>query len=295
MKILVADPAKNITVFVLDPVEGATDRASIARAILADKSLGAEQVGFVVPPEGASAGAVIGSGSRHGLWHLEMMGGEFCGNAARSFGLYAARKQGLRGKAEVFISVSGADGPVQVEVDIEKGRAAAEMPKPQALKTLDYKGSPLPALIFEGITHIIAPGTPATAQTGGGSPPGFEANAEVFYAIKVLAEKQLFPPGEDLPAALGVMFYDAAAGFLRPAVYVRSTDTLVFESSCGSGCAALGAWLSRELRDGTVQYILSQSGGVIETEVFKKAGEIVRLTIGGEVKLGEQMEYEPYS
>jgi len=261
MKILVADPAKNITVFVLDPVESPADRAAFARAILAEKTLKAEQVGFVSPPESAS-----------GLWHLEMAGGEFCGNAARCFGLYAARMQGLKGKALVSVSVSGAKEPVRVEVDTEKNRAAAELPKPLAAESLDYKGRALPLLVFEGITHVIA--------------PDLKGEEENFYALKTLIEEK-FPA----IAAFGVMFYDTASRFLRPAVYVRSVDTMIFESSCGSGSAALGVWLSRDIKDGAAVYAISQAGGVIETEVLKKAGEVTRLMIGGEVSLGEPAEF----
>jgi len=262
VKILVADPAKNITVFVLDPVEGRADRAALAWAILTDKNLKAEQVGFVSPPA---------SGAKSALWHLEMAGGEFCGNAARCFGLYVARARGLKGKALVSVSVSGAKEPVQVEVDTEKNRAAAEMPKPLSLESVDYEGRLLPVLVFEGITHVIA--------------QDLESGGENFYAIKTAVEKNFCAP-----AALGVMFYDSASRFLRPAVYVRSVDTMVFESSCGSGSAALGIWLSREIADGAANYAIAQGGGVIETEVIKKAGQVVRLTIGGEVRLGEPEE-----
>ena len=263
MKIVIADPAKNITVFILDPVESPAERAALARAILAEKSLAAEQVGFVNPPGG--------------LWRLEMMGGEFCGNAARSFGLYVAVEQGLKGKGGVSVSVSGAEGPVRVEVDTEKNLAAAEMPKPIAVETIDYEDRSLPAVAFEGITHFIA--------------TGLEAKRETFFVIKSSAEKKLLSLGRELPAAMGVMFYDAASGFMIPLVHVRSTDSLIFESSCGSGSAALGVWLSREMADGVARYAIAQPGGVIETEVAKKNGDITGLTIGGEVKLNEPQDF----
>jgi len=262
VKILVADPAKNITVFVLDPVEDPADRAALARAILAAKRFKAEQVGFVFPP------AV---GPAPSLWHLEMAGGEFCGNAARCFGFYVAKLQGLTGKALVSVSVSGAKEPVQVEVDTGGNRAAAEMPRPSTVDSVNYGGRSLPVLVFEGIAHVIA--------------PDLESKSENFYAIKAELKKKFH-----LPAALGVMFYDTASRFLRPAVYVRSVDTMVFESSCGSGSAALGIWLCREIADGTANYAIAQDGGVIETEVVKKAGQVVRVTIGGEVRLGEAEE-----
>jgi diaminopimelate epimerase len=263
MKILAADPAKNITVFILDPVEDPAGRAALARAILTEKSLKAEQVGFVSSPV---------SGHGPSLWHLEMAGGEFCGNAARCFGLYVARMQGLKGKANLFVSVSGAKEPVHVEVDTERSLAAAEMPRPLVMESLDYEGRSLPVLVFEGITHVIA--------------QDLESGDENFYAIKAAVEKKL-----SAPAALGVIFYDTTSRFMRPAVYVRSVDTMTFESSCGSGSAALGIWLSREIYDGIASFAIAQAGGLIETEIVKKDGHVVRVTIGGEVSLGEPREY----
>jgi diaminopimelate epimerase len=261
MKILVVDPAGNITVFVLDPVKNLEERAALARAILSDSEIKAEQVGFVIPFAGPG----------NSLWRLEMMGGEFCGNAARSFGLYAARAQGLKGKTKVFVYVSGAEDPVQVEVDVEKGWAAAEMPKPLAVESLAYKGRSLALLAFEGITHVIA--------------PDLKSVSENFYAIMSLA-KEKFPA-----AAFGVMFYDTSSRFMVPMVYVKATDTTVLESSCGSGSAALGVWLSREMLSGTAKYAIAQSGGVIETTLVKSAGKISSITIGGEVILGETKEF----
>ena len=70
LNILRADPAGNTTVFVLDPIEKA-QRAAIAEQIMAIPFLKAEQVGYACPPEDGVDG------------RMEMMGGEFCGNALR--------------------------------------------------------------------------------------------------------------------------------------------------------------------------------------------------------------------
>ena len=266
MKILTANPAGNITVFVLDPVESREERSAIAREILADSRAGAgtletslrnpppEQVGFVIP------------GSDSALWRLEMAGGEFCGNAARCFGLYVAGATGIKGKAVVLVSVSGAAAPVQVQVDTENGFAAAEMPKPRHIDVLNFSGHSLPVLVFEGITHVIA--------------PDLKPEKGLFFNIKAELEKKHSSP------AAGVMFYDTAARFMRPAVYVSSPESFVFESSCGSGSAALAVWFSRGMRDGTANYLINQPGGVIETEITKAEGKIIRITIGGKVELG---------
>jgi len=201
---------------------------------------------------------------------------------------FYAKEQGLKGKIEVSVSVSGAEVPVQVRADTERGIAFAEMPKPLFFETLDYEGLSLPMLVFEGITHVIAPDI---GLKNHGSLQDTGQDAETFRVIKTLVERKFTSRNEGLPAAIGVMFYDTRSRFLRPAVYVRSIGSLFFESSCGSGSAALGVWLSRELRDGTVAYTLNQPGGVIETEVDKKAGEIRSITIGGELKLGDPMEF----
>ena len=79
LNILRADPAGNITVFVLDPVEKA-QRAAIAEKIMAIPALKAEQVGYACAAEDDVDG------------HMEMMGGEFCGKG-RPFLGQAARER----------------------------------------------------------------------------------------------------------------------------------------------------------------------------------------------------------
>ena len=263
MKILKADPAKNITVFVLESITDPEERRACARSILLDKQLGAEQVGFVIPPSSADS-----------LWRLQMAGGEFCGNASRSFGLYVARQKGLRGSASVSVSVSGAEKPVLVDVDIDKNLAKAEMPKPLSVESLGFRGQSYGMVVFEGITHVIAPDT--------------EPGEGISFQIKKAAEKK---HAEKFPSALGVMFFSAKNNFMVPVVHVGTVDTVIFESSCGSGSAALGAWLSRDQSDGIFQYLINQPGGVIETEVVKQNGEITRITIGGRIELGEVEEF----
>jgi diaminopimelate epimerase len=270
--IVIADPAKNITLFVLNPVQ---DRAAAVKALMTDPSLGAaEQLGFVISPE-----------KKGDPWRLEMMGGEFCGNAARSFGLYVARRMGLTGKTAVTIEISGSSAPLTVQVDTKEGLAEAALPAPVAEETLLFNGVGLPVYHFEGITHIIA--------------PDIKPGKDVFYTIKDLFEKRGSPrkgsrrsPGAGrLPDAghpsdaLGVLFWDSGAKIMSPAVYVRGSGTLVFESSCGSGSAALGVWLSRDIRDGENRISLRQPGGVIEVALTKRGGELTSLSIGGPVKL----------
>ncbi|GHV62594.1 hypothetical protein AGMMS49587_09890 [Spirochaetia bacterium] len=214
-----------------------------------------------------------------------MMGGEFCGNAARSFGLFVARETGLKGRHTVTIEISGMQEPLSVHVDTETGRAEVEIPRPVAQGSLSFEGHILPVFVFEGITHVLA--------------PGLKPDKETFFAIKgLLPEKGVgpsaaagFPSDGGHPFdALGVMFYDSEKQFLQPAVYVPATDSLVFESSCGSGSAALAAWKTAGLRDGEGCCDVAQSGGIIEVRVSKHEGEISSITIGGPVGLSERVK-----
>jgi diaminopimelate epimerase len=277
-EIVTADPAKNITVFVLNQINDREERAALSKALLRDRRFKAEQVGFISPPS---------IDEKQGLWRLEMMGEEFCGNAARSFGLFAARRQGLQGKQEFAVSVSGANGPVAVKVALDAGEsgsgwAAVEMPLPRSCVFLDYKGKSLPALVFDGITHVIA--------------RGIKGDEKKFYVIKDLIERKLDPSKDRASlAAIGVMFYDEALAFMTPAVYVRETDSLVFESSCGSGTAAFAAWKSlqalKDTQNGESIISVKQPGGVIEAVVKKAQGKTIAIFIGGPVFLSEIMSF----
>ena len=86
------------------------------------------------------------------------------------------------------------------------------------------------------------------------------------------------------PAA-GVLALAEDSRFMIPAVYVRDTDTLTFESSCASGSAAAAALMSREAPDGDWVYPLAQPGGVILASARREAGRLAALAISGEVAL----------
>lgn len=255
LDIVKADPAGNITIFVLNGQElDAAGRVKAAKTLLADKGLGAEQVGFVSPPAGED-----------GLWRLTMMGGEFCGNAARSLGLFAARKMGLHGRRKFTVDVSGAAHPVAVDVDCDSGDAAAAIPPP-APGALAFDGETLPVYRFDGISHVIVEDAPPDKST--------------FFKVKALFESRFGKPD-----ALGVMFYDSVKDFLRPAVYVYSSESLVFESSCGSGAAALACHRLSKMNDMDAVIPVKQPGGLITARVITAGGVLEHIWIGGKVTL----------
>lgn len=119
LRVVRADPAGNITLFVLTPV-GKAECAAVATQLMAIRELQAEQVGFIFPNG-----------------HMEMEAGEFCGNASRAYGFLLAKQQGLAGCRSMQLSVSGCDHPITVTVDMDAGTAEAEMPLPKFVRPVD--------------------------------------------------------------------------------------------------------------------------------------------------------------
>lgn len=246
LNFVTADPAGNITVFVLDDVPKA-QYVSVANRFLSDPRFGAEQVGFVKSP-------ILGGENR-----LEMMGGEFCGNAARSFGLLCAR-----GREKAVIEITGSAKPLQVM--LSNGGAWVDMPLPTAFR--DMNG--IPAVEFEGITHLIV------------------QNRAPDEAVL----KQLLQEVEACfhPDAVGVLFVDGPR--MIPAVHVKGTDSTVWERSCGSGTFAYACWQALAVGEGSHTFSVSQPGGTIAAEVVVKNGTILSGRIGGPVSLSDRQSIE---
>jgi diaminopimelate epimerase len=270
IEIVIANPAGNITAFVENAENlNRRERLEIAKKILNEKTLNVEQVGFVIKPK-----------TQGSLWRLEMAGGEFCGNAARSFALYVRQTQ---------IEISGAQNVVTVDYSVDcykngdlHGSAKVKMPLPISRETVIYKNIKLPFYVFEGISHVIA--------------QGIDASNETFFEIKKLVEAQHRLAKENCGencGALGVMFYDKE--IMHPVVYVYSIDTLYHESSCGSGSAAFAIehFLDDKNIEGRLeirqcphaQDICAQDANILEITVLKKDGELVSVAIGGAVTL----------
>ena len=239
MEFVRGDPAGNITLLVLTPVPG-NARSTVARELL--ERCGGEQVGFLVPP-------ILGGDCR-----LEMMGGEFCGNALRVLGRWWAEEhpgtERLRGE------ISGCGRPL--EITVEPGLVRAEIPLPE--KIADFEGRD--AAVFAGIVHLVGNAPVPTEE---------EARAITRRACEHFSR----------PAA-GVMTLHRDG--MTPAVYVRDTNTLYFESSCASGTAAAAAVLSRD-REGESVFALRQPGGTLTARAARREGALRALSVEGPVEL----------
>lgn len=254
LNILRADPAGNITVFVLDPVEKA-QRAAIAAKIMAIPSLRAEQVGYACPPEDDVDG------------HMEMMGGEFCGNATRAYGMYIASQMG--GASEVRLRVSGCDHVVTAHIDGPHGTARAEMPCPRSVQHVTAGGREGTLVDLGGIAHFVVENVEPSEEF-------FRAAEGVFAGI----------PNLD---ACGVIFLDAQERRMTPLVKVIETGSLVWEGSCGSGSVACAVAQSERMENGGFSCEYRQPAGAVRASVERQGGNVIAASIGGEVTLDEPM------
>ena len=255
------DPAGNITLLVMTPVPK-EDYQTIAAKLLSIRELDAEQVGFLVPPQ---LGGVV---------RLEMMGGEFCGNALRCAGLYYAVSQGFRRSRTFPVEISGYDAPLSVQVNPLTGQVMAEMPLPNEILPCQLFGESAKTVSIPGILHAIS-------QLD--QKPNEE---EIRQTLRQLTETHGVP-------AAGIMFWQFRKKSMEPVVYVRDTDSLYYERSCASGSTAAAAWNALNARkDGQHKLDIRQPGGVISTTAFVKDSKLQQITIGGKVDLGPIYDIE---
>ena len=234
LRIIMADPAGNRTAIVRTPVP-ADQRAQIAAKILQIGELRAEQVGFETSPLMGGAG------------RLHMMGGEFCGNAARSYGyLLWKEKQEAQQEAQenpdgnILIEISGSPHPLSVFCDSALESSYAQMPMPE---TIEYSPEGFPMVVSEGITHMIL--------------EDMEPDEDLIrHAVDTYGRSW---------DAFGIMFLKGER--LTPVVYVGAAGSLVYESSCGSGSLAAAWYLEgKTAQDGMSSYSFREPGGTIRVD-----------------------------
>ena len=222
---LLADPTKNITVLVTTPVSRAL-QPELA-SLLLDLEPEAEQVGFV---ETAADGQM----------RLQMMGGEFCGNATMSFGAWLCRRAPIGQTCRLALKISGAPALVECSITPLDGcfLGTVDMPLPEKIETLRLplgsETAELSVVRLPGINHIIVP-------------------AQVLTRVR--AEELIRRWAEVLHAdALGILLLQEEELCFDPLVYVTQTDTAVWERGCGSGSAGHRRLSHEEARRAAVRF-----------------------------------------
>ena len=258
------NPTENMTIFILDPLPRSV-HATVAKKILNYGSLFAEQVGFLEPPTHADAGI-----------RLQMMGGEFCGNATRALAALAVHRaypcveKLSDNNFKVIVEVSSVNTPLPCSVlplGPNQYSVSAEMPLFQSIQSLEfafngqsYKGI---EVCFPGITHLV-----------------IDADASEINSAFIETVKSILPiPCED---ALGIMLYNSKTNFLTPVVYTQEVDTIVWERGCGSGTAAVIAAIAYSQKQ-SVSLNIAQPGGILNAKAEWLKGSISKIEIEGPV------------
>ena len=251
--VAVLDPAGNVTAIVCSDVPAA-ERAHVAAQILRLPELGIEQVAFLTAPR--SGGEI----------RLEMMGGEFCGNALRCAGFYQALRSGAQGKSCVFAEISGADGVQPVMADTAEGTASTVMPLPLSVQPAGWVDVQAARVTFAGITHFVI---------------------DCAQPDETLVQRAIAAAPE--ASAVGAIFLDRAHGSIKPVVFVRETASCVAENSCASGSVATAVVLTADFADGITEIGIGQPGGTLEVGVQRTDGAVTGLSIGGAVRLTQTL------
>ena len=238
-------PGGNATILVLDPVPS-LERAEVARLLMDAGHLQAEQVGCL--------------DLRSRPVRLDMMGGEFCGNACRAAAAVMVREGvGLAPDgAELCgeLSVSGVERPVRLKVAADGGECWVEMPMPEkaALGRENWTTELEPGIgivRLPGITHLC-----------------LDEERHPFaedFATAAAALRCRFGLDGD---AVGCIWYKARpVCAIKPVVWVRSTASTHFETGCGSGSLALALWLARGQNFPTDLRVLQPSGSEIGVRI----------------------------
>lgn len=232
-------PNGNMTLLVETPVPR-NRQLAIGKRLIATDHVGAEQAGFIEPACHPQAAA-----------RLQMMAGEFCGNATLSLAcwLFSKEHPNPGEQAEIHLEVSGADAPVSCRItkQAQGYLGTLSMPLPQRVTTKTYwlngRSYALQTVELPGIHHIIVP--------------------KALWGDQAKQMAELAAAQWDIPSeAFGILLFDADTMTLEPLVCVKGVS-LIWEHGCGSGTTAVGAALALQ-QQSSLTLQLKQTGGVME-------------------------------
>ncbi|MCO1338765.1 hypothetical protein BJH93_07665 [Kocuria polaris] len=236
---------------------------SIATQLLSTGHVHAEQVGFVRTP--TSPGAQV---------RLHMAGDEFCGNACLALAALKAAEQGLvRGEAtNVVVQASGADALVNCRVERRGAgyECELEMPPPQRVEPYSFPGAGThrSAMVrYADAAHLVV-------ECDRNDP---------LMRERALRLADHLGRTEGVPV-VGVMLFDPASHHLDPLINVPALDSTVWERSCASGTASIGAHLAATSK-ASVSASVRQPGGTMHVRAGYDSEGLTTVHVAGHVRV----------
>ena len=261
---VVMNPSQNITILVMIADDDCDyDYGFIAKKLL-ELEPTAEQVGFLRYDDESD---IV----------LEMAGGEFCGNATMSAAVYYGILNGVS-DGNVVVRSSGTDDPVNVHIKkINDWEGIVEMPKPIEICEGDFgNGVKYPMVFFNGIAHIIIDKKPIDKKEYENKIKEWCDILEIPALGGMMCDGGVLkfaptniegdPTNVAFAPASGQMIYAPTEVGMTPLVYVKSIDSLYWESSCASGTTAIGAYLLDKYKQKINIDVRQPSGTVLNVE-----------------------------
>lgn len=243
-------PGGNNTALVLTKNYTVKEKKEINDVILNyDKSI--EQVGFVDAEQ---------------LPELQMAGGEFCGNATRSAAYYY-----LKGKAgTIKVLVNGHD---EIYTGVyENGEAWCEIPLYHGSDAIIEKETGIYQVRMNGMVSIVIREDIAKQY--------LQQKDKLKEFAMLFIDKYELHENE----AVGVMFLERTSKLkIHPVVWVKSIDTLYYETGCGSGTTATAMVEAFLKNENQKLEIVQPSGLTISAEITIENKHVVKAVIAGKV------------
>ena len=262
VRFIKTNPTENMTLLLQSAIPR-EKQAEVAKKLIAYNSVYAEQAGFVEEPANPAAAA-----------RLQMMAGEFCGNATLSLAAYLfAKEQPVDGEKKIIpLEVSGAEEILVCEMQKIptgfQGEISMPLPLSYGFRTYSLEGETyaLFTVDFLGICHIIVP----KSLWGEDAKEKAEQAAEAWE-------------NEISVDALGILLLEESRMELVPLVSVRGAGR-VWERGCGSGTTAVGVYLAWQKKE-SVSAVLYQPGGEMGISVIYTEKGITKLMLTGKVSI----------
>ena len=194
----------------------------IAAKLMRPEHVGGEQVGFVTRLS-------------EDAWRLDMMGGEFCGNACRALAATAHLQEGA--PAEGTILCSGMESAITYKITLhDSGATDSRIDFPLATEQFRIREveNNMHIVDMPGISHVLL------------DEQSYPLTSDPLWSASILRKRYLLES-----QAVGVIWYAkipyAEQDLFRiiPVVWVKNTNSTHAESACGSGTLALALFLQQ--------------------------------------------------
>jgi len=192
----------------------------------------------------------------NGLPKLQMAGGEFCGNATRSFACLLSK---FDQQSNFKFYVSGYPGLVEADVkSLGSGKYFCKAFFDSMTAKIDkkkHKGKDVEVVDMGGIAHIIV------------KEEDFPFD-EADFTVEMKQIKDELGVDKE---AVGVLWTSEKKGkiIMKPVVWVRAIDTCFYETSCGSGSLAIAFAQGEDIE------VTQPSGKNIAIEFLENGGMVM--------------------